>query len=79
MPGDPLSRPLIEIARDLREKRVTALRRQLGVITGKPHMVEWRLAAPAITATGAHPSRRCWCREITARAACTRDAGCRAP
>ena len=24
MPGDPLSRPLIEIARALREKRVTA-------------------------------------------------------
>ena len=24
MPGDPLSRPLIEIAHDLREKRITA-------------------------------------------------------
>ena len=41
MPGDLLSGTLIEIARDLREKRVTALRRQLGVITGKTHMVEF--------------------------------------
>ena len=32
----------------------------------------------AIAATGSG-RRRCWRREITARAACTRDAGCPAP
>ena len=35
---------------------VAALRRQLGVITGKTHRSNSRSAAPAITAIGAHPT-----------------------